>query len=356
MGFHVLSGTSQATVAAWLQQWRRWPRRQVFAHPSFVALFARPQDEAVCLSYIAEDSGILFPLILRELNAEPWTDNPGRDATTAYGYGGPYGWNVSQTNAASFWAAVRDWADKVDLLSLFCRLPLFSEDNFDFPFPTTTRSPNVVRNLAPAPEDIWRDYAPKVRKNVNRAVRAGLTVEQDPDGRRLDEFKFIYRETMRRTGAGPQYLFSDSFFDDLIDKLRDHVHLCHTIDGDKVVASEILLLSQHEAYSFLGGTRSDAFSNRPNEILKHEAFLWARAEGKSKFVLGGGLANDDGIHRYKRAFAPNSEIAFRTGSITVLEERCQHLVTQRKTWAAAQGRPWQPITGYFPPYRSPNQG
>ena len=356
MSFHVWESTVPSSLAAWLEMWRLWPRRQVFAHPEYVALFARPDDGVTCLAFKDDKSGILLPLIIRGMQSEPWGSGTGIDATTAYGYSGPYGWNVTPETAQAFWSATLAWAEKTQLVTLFCRLPLFHEDRCTIPFISETRSHSVVRTLELEPEDMWMDYDQKVRKNVRKAVRAGLVVEHDPGAVRLDEFKAIYRETMERTGANQDYLFQDQFFDNLVKHLAGHIHLCHTMDGPKVIASELILVSEREAYSFLGGTRAEAYPLRPNDLLKHEAFLWARRAGKSTFVLGGGLVDGDGIHRYKRSFAPTSQLSFETVSATLDNERCGILVEQHKGWASEKGIPWEPIPGFFPPYRSPRLG
>src|ERR671936_339922 len=72
MVFRTLDAASADGRVSWLELWRRWPTREVQAHPDYARLFVRPCDRVVCA--VGEDAGgvVLFPLILRPLAAEPW--------------------------------------------------------------------------------------------------------------------------------------------------------------------------------------------------------------------------------------------------------------------------------------------
>src|SRR5262245_50993350 len=96
----------------WLEAWWAWPRRDIMAHPDYVRLFARPGDRAVAALLRTAAGGILYPVIVRPLAAEPWAapGTPGCDLTTAYGYGGPFHWGATDADAQQFWAQFDAWA------------------------------------------------------------------------------------------------------------------------------------------------------------------------------------------------------------------------------------------------------
>ena len=118
-----------------------------------------------------------------------------------------------------------------------------------------------------------------------------------------------------------------------------------------MVSSELVLVSEERVYSFLGGTLPEAFASRPNDLLKHEVALWARSRGKRQFVLGGGYQPDDGIYRYKLAFAPGGEADFCTYRHVCLPETYDALVQARAAKAEAEGESWAPPESFFPAYR-----
>src|SRR6185503_9637385 len=89
----------------WLDVWSAWPRRDIMAHPDYVRLFARPGDRAVAAVLRTAAGGILYPVLVRPLAAEPWAEpgTHGCDLTTAYGYGGPFRWGIAEGEGRELW-------------------------------------------------------------------------------------------------------------------------------------------------------------------------------------------------------------------------------------------------------------
>ena len=179
-----------------------------------------------------------------------------------------------------------------------------------------------------------------------------MTVEFDETGTRLDEFLQVYVSTMDRRKASSGYYFPRRFFESLLTDLKGHVVIVHALAGGKVVSSEIILLAREYAYSFLGGTLSEAFSLSPNYLLKHETFRWCRDRGLKAVVLGGGYQPNDGILRYKQTFTGDPPGAFRLGRKTFDADLSSRLTESRRLWEQGQGRTWAPLPEFFPDYRS----
>jgi hypothetical protein len=350
--FRVLDGASSTDRAEWLRLWTAWPEREPSAHPAFAPLFARPGDRAVCLTTGGEDSGVLFPLVLRPLGVEPWaaTGETRWDAISPYGYGGPFAWGDGPKDA--FWDAAESWLRAAGVVTAFARLSLFPNELPSFRGDVVEDGPHVVRRLDLDEGTIWQDYAHKVRKNVNAARRAGLSFEIDAEGRRLDEFLAIYESTMDRRNAGDRYYFSREFFRTILREMPSSCLLAHVLDAGRVVSTELVLRSATRMYSYLGGTLAEAFEKRPNDLLKHEVGAWGRCAGYRAYVLGGGYAGPDGIFKYKLSFAPSGEVPFRVGCWVLDPERNSALVEVRRAFELAGGNDWSPRPGFFPTYRA----
>jgi hypothetical protein len=157
---------------------------------------------------------------------------------------------------------------------------------------------------------------------------------------------------MDRRNALSQYYFSREFYETLFRELPGHAMFAHVFHGDRIVSSELILLSTETGYFFLGGTLSEAFSLRPNDLLKHETFLRTREMGIRRFVLGGSYRPEDGLLRYKRSFAPTGIYPFNVGVQVIDTARLEELVGRRRAWESSQGREWAPAEGFFPPYRA----
>jgi hypothetical protein len=352
--FRILDAAEPRDSAAWRDAWQSWPDREVMAHPEFVRLFARSGDRVLAASAKTARGGILYPFILRPLSAEPWAAAgcAAWDLTTAYGYGGPFAWGAAPEESQAFWSRFDRWSRSQEVVASFARLSVFPDQLLPFDGEVTVNSPNIVRSLAPTDEELWNDYAPKVRQNVRRARSRGCALQVDPDGSRVDEFLHVYTETMKRRNASSYYFFPREFFERLVRELKGQCAFFHVVHGGKVVSSELVLLSQSHAYFFLGGTLAESFDLRPNDFLQVETFQWCRSAGKKALVLGGGYKGSEGLLKYKRCFAPAGEVPFRIGAKVHDPVLAGRLVEERRRWEQSRGVAWNPEPGFFPPYRS----
>ena len=127
---------------------------------------------------------------------------------------------------------------------------------------------NVVVGLAADAEERWRRYEHKVRKNVKKARRHGLTTTITPSFIDVSGFADVYAGTMDRRAAGEFYRFDEAFFSRLGEALPDSFWVADTRDEDGgLVSTELVLVGDRHCYSFLGGTRREAFPMSPNDLL-----------------------------------------------------------------------------------------
>lgn len=348
MAFEVLSAGCAGERTRWLEAWNASPDREPFAHPTFVELFTRPGETPMLVHFRQPAGGLLLPFILRPLAALPWaTEEHTHDLTSPYGYGGPFAWGTAVGDASEFWQAFDAWCREHSVVSSFLRLGLFEAALPVMPEKPAELFGNVVRDLRLTPDELWKDYAHKVRKNVNRARKSGLEVIEDLDGALLPDFLSIYESTMQRRDAQDEFLFGAAFFERIVTEMRDSFAFFHVEHQGRVVSTELVLTSANYLYSFLGGTLADAFDLRPNDLLKHHVMRWGQELGKHAFVLGGGYGSEDGIFRYKLAFAPSGSTPFR-----VLKRTHDPNASKRLAQLRAEHTPgWQPRADFFPGYR-----
>jgi len=325
----------------WLERHASWSDREVFAHPDYVSLFAREQDTPLAIYAECADGFVLYPTIVR-----PIEGSTARDLTSPYGYGGPFR-SGAFADHAGFWRAFDDWARTRGIVSEFVRFSLFDEHLLSHPGERDERLMNVVRSLDGDEAAMWADFDHKVRKNVNKARREGVTIEIDPRGEQLDDFLRIYTTTMDRRTASRSFYFGREFFERITSTLGGQFVFVHARHAGRVISTELALVSAHHVYSFLGGTEEESFALRPNDLLKLELMLWAKQQGKRAFVLGGGYVPDDGIFKYKRGFAPEGLVPYYVGTRIHDADQYAALVASRATDPA-----WTPSPGFFPRYRA----
>lgn len=330
----------------WLAAWTR-TGREPFAHPAYVALFAREGDEPAALLWEGAGGTVLLPLVLRPLPAGLWDGEGWRDAVSPYGYGGPFG---QTEDWAAFYSELLDWMQRERVLTAFLRASLETvPPQLTLPgYEALHLSDNVVVDVRRPAEEQWRHYEHKVRKNVNKARRAGLRTEIQPDFRHLDAFLNIYHGTMQRREAGEWYYFELPFFQIFENELPSSFVLAEVFNpADELVSTELVLQSGRSLYSFLGGTRKEAFAHAPNDLLKHAVIEYGHATGRTSYVLGGGYTPGDGIFRYKRSFDVDGVRPFYGVRLTADPELYQAL-TGRHAAAVGELPP-----RFFPAYRAP---
>jgi len=292
-----------------------------------------------------------MPMIVRPLSSEVWAiGSEVSDATTPYGYGGAFAWGEVQ--ADEFWNSLDRWADRENIVTLFARLSVFPDTILPFRGETTLVMQNVVRSLDRDVEAMLADYKHKVRQNIKKAERSGVTIEVDLVGKRLAEFHDVYTSTMSRRGASPGYFFSLAFFRKLMEECPESLAFFHAILDDKVISTELVLVGVDHTYSFLGGSNEASFELRANDLLKHAIIVWSREQGRRSFVLGGGYQPDDGIYRYKTSFAPHDgDRPFFVAS-RVFDEVSNGLLVKQRQLAEPS---WHPNEQFFPAYRAPRK-
>ena len=104
-----------------------------------------------------------------------------------------------------------------------------------------------------------------------------------------------------------------NYFFHINKNLGDNVFYFFTLKGSLAISCELITLKNNNAYSFLGGTLSEYFPFRPNDLLKHEIINYLRNISVKYFCLGGGSKDGDGIYKYKKSFSKNGSNEFFIG-------------------------------------------
>jgi hypothetical protein len=332
---------------SWVQLWGATSHREPQSHPAYAKALLPAVGDLRCARYSDPGGSILMPFILRPVGSEGAQST--LDATTPYGYGGAY--LDGSPDASAFWDAWDDWARRHHVVGLTTRRHLFPEgiairDEWEF-------SPlrNVVVPTGEDPEVLWRSFEGRVRTDVRKGGALGVKVVLDEDCRELETFHRLYIQTMDRLGADKYYHFSLERLDALCTALSGDIALAHAVLDGRVIASEMQLLGEENAYYFLSGSAAEARGVPFGAAVKWQVIQWLHERGIRRYVLGGGIRPDDSLFRYKRAFAPKSLVNFIVGHHTVMSEEVDRLVESRRV--ADPG--WEPAPDFAPAYRAPGR-
>jgi lipid II:glycine glycyltransferase (peptidoglycan interpeptide bridge formation enzyme) len=259
----------------------------------------------------------MYPFLLTEVDKAYHQENTTYyDAEGAYGYNGPA---YNSEDAAFHERAQKAWASyciKNNIIAEFTRFnPVFSNHTYT-DLQLIKANTNIILDLRS--EDIWmKEYEHSARKNINKAERSGLKVirknAKEITTQEMDAFLDVYYSTMKRNEADDSYYFSREFFSELNQSVGEMAQYFFTLQEEKIVSCELVLCGKCTGYSFLGGTLSDFFILRANDILKHYIIQFLKENNFLYYCLGGGTTPGDGIFRYKKCFAKNGEKDFYIG-------------------------------------------
>ena len=290
--------------------------RDPFFTSSYYSLENKNAQCFVC----TEDENIFFyPFIKTNINSLGYElDKEYYDIQGAYGYNGAI---ISDKTSPDFISKARKeflhYIKNENIVAEFIRFnPLYENNKYFKDIKPLCVNKNIIVDLKE--EDIWMDsYEHSTRKNVKKAIRNNLDFKiieaKDITTKELEDFLYIYHATMNRNDADEEYYFDMNYFLDIKNKLSDNALFIFVLKEEKVISVELVLLNNHVAYSFLGGTLKEYYEYRPNDYLKHTLIENLQQRGLDYFVLGGGVSLEDGIFKYKRNFAKNGVYDFYIG-------------------------------------------
>jgi hypothetical protein len=190
---------------------------------------------------------------------------------------------------------------------------------------------------------LWSSFKPKVRWMVKKALKNGLTVEEDAEGYRREDFLRVYHATMDRLAASSFYYFDHSYFNGLQVSLKGRFRYFHALWDGVVVSSLLALCSNSRVYLFLLGGLQEYFHLSGNNLVQWYSIMWAQKQGFEEYILGGGFKPYDGIFNFKKSFSPDGLVPFHTGK----------MIFDKETYLKLKANHPNPVTDYFPEYRSP---
>lgn len=311
--------------------------------PGYVALEAARQGGEP-LAYVRSTAGatLVQPLVRRALPAGA----RGWDATTPYGYPGPAASGPLDARRAAL-ASMRDTLGREGATSVFVRMhPLFDEWAADGVGvgAVVTHGETVWVDLRRSEGELWRQTRKGHRTEIQRARRLGHVVREGVTPDSLLAFGRLYRATMARLSAAPEYFFDDEYLGRLADALGGRLRLLSVeIDG-ALAAAGMFVVTQDLCQYHLSGSDERFRALQPTKLMIDHARSMAREAGCTQLHLGGGLgARRDSLFDFKTGFS-DGRATFRTLRLVVDAARFEAL-------CATVGR--RADDPFFPAYRAP---
>ncbi|MGM0599609.1 MAG: GNAT family N-acetyltransferase [Candidatus Rifleibacteriota bacterium] len=271
----------------------------------FQMLAENGEGKPTALAFFDSDNNILafYPFLLKSVPPRYGLEDF-YDIETPYGYGGPF-FNFKQDKSArQFHRLHHEWCLANKIVAEFIRFNPFTLNHLPYSERATVSEnrTTVSINSKNCLQEILKDCSSARRRNFRKACKSGLKYGECS----LEEFIFIYHQTMQKLKADDYYFFGKNYFNNLNRRNQNNILLraARTRDGT-IAAAAVFLKDSTSMHFHLGGSDQKFLFLRPNEFLMLKAAQEANQNGLKLLHLGGGRTNDknDSLFRFKKGFS-----------------------------------------------------
>jgi FemAB-related protein (PEP-CTERM system-associated) len=180
-------------------------------------------------------------------------------------------------------------------------LQLRSAQALPVDLPVSHRKVTVVLDLPEDPEVLWKDLPSKVRSQVRRPQKDGVTVRFGHE--QLPAFYAVFARHMRDLGTP---VLSRAFFDGIIDSFPDSTRLAVAYMDGRAVATGLGFRYGDEFEITWASSLLDVKRSAPNMLIYWEMMSEAASEGVRRFNFGR-CTPGGGTHRFKLQWGGRDE-------------------------------------------------
>ncbi len=303
--------------------------------------------------YEALDGAWQMPLVIRPV------DDRSSDAISPYGYAGAYADpGLAPQDISRAWDACMSAMREAGIISVLLRhSPLVAQA---MPMPAhrsvVVGHPTRLVPLS-TPEAAWGGLAGRcrtaVRKSAALGYRAQVRHAAVSDITPGSAFRTLYESTMARRAAAVPYFLASEYYEVLLNGLGPDLLVAETLDGSgTTVAAALLMRHGDRLHYHLSGSSPEHAPHGVNNAMLWEACRWAAESGIRSFHLGGGLAVDDPLYRFKKSFGGEERYFSMSGLIVDADAYATHSAARRQPRAAAEdSTDGRAGSTFFPAYR-----
>lgn len=185
-----------------------------------------------------------------------------------------------------------------------------------------------------------QEISGKKRNHIRRAIKNGVKVEFDLEGKTVNEFLRLYQKTIKKNDIQEYYWLSKEFLEEHFKSLKGNVFFVNAVYENKLISSSMILHYNKQLHYHYAANDYEYISLNGNSLILYEVAKWGKEHGKEYFHLGGTAASDD-LLKFKLSFTKSDGFDYYIGSRIRQEEIYNKLVKTRK----------KEDSNYFPKYR-----
>lgn len=334
-------------------------RHDIYHLPEYIQLESIRNKAAPEGILITEGDKIFFlPYLVRScehLTALHLRDRQIFDAVSPYGYPGILLSESAISEPEFLKLAVSHFIEALrskNICTAFLRLHPILNQNFEqilSPQICQVTGETISLDLALSEAEIWQQTRSEHRNHINRCKRAGFIARMVKYEDYIDEFIYLYKDTMNRVAAKQMYYFDYEYFVQLA-YLDERIHICIVELGDRITCAGIFTEASGIVQYHLGGTRNEFLKQSPSKLMFDYVRFWAKARGNLVFHLGGGVGGSkDSLYHFKAGFSKQRTNFLTLRLIADLDNYNYLVELQAKALNTETNRLLD--TNFFPAYR-----
>lgn len=223
------------------------------------------------------------------------------DIQSPYNYGGPVVLTENSNFLSEAWEAYLKFCRNNNILVEFIRFHPLLENWKHYKSDVIYDRETVWIELTN--DDLLASYEIRARTAIRKAVKNNVEVVFLKKEDFIFDFKKIYHETMKRINAADFYFFNDDYFEAMCS--WPNSQLVAAYQENKIVSAAIFLMNDKFLEYHLAASTDEGRKLSAINLILHEMFLRAKANGCNKAYLGGGASNqaDDPLLFFKSGFS-----------------------------------------------------
>lgn len=271
-------------------------------------------------NYICSEGNVRNIFIKREIPIK-LNNKVYYDITTPYGYGGPIIKYKNEKDKEKILSEYKKkfslYCEENNIVSEFIRFHPIVNNACDFKtiYDIEKNRMTLGTNLKAYNDPVKEEFSKSCRKNIRRALKAGVKYEIEEAPKSIDDFIKVYYSTMDRNKADNFYYFDKNYFEDAIKYFKNNILIVKAIFEGKTIAAGFYFIFNKTIHIHLSGTLSEYLYLSPAYILRYAITLWGKERGYNLIHHGGGRSSskDDGLYKFKKNFSKHTEFEFFIG-------------------------------------------
>lgn len=265
------------------------------------------------------------------------------DFATPYGYGG---WLIEGSgDCQHLFDIYEKWCMENNVVSEFVRFhPVLKAQEYSLKFYDVIPLGETVTIDLSSEENIWNNITSKNRNMIRKAQKNNLTVLHGKSKELLEIFRKIYNLTMDKDEADAYYYFAETFYESILNDLRENAEIFYVLYEGKVIAAAIMLMANGRINYHLSGSLTEYKHMAATNLLLYETAIWGCQNGYKTLYLGGGVGSgEDGLFKFKRSFYRGDLKRFYIGKKIFMQDKYNSLLKKR---GSVENK------NFFPQYRA----